>query len=154
MTVLGRFPFPSNGKVYLKSGMQARMLSMALSFHSLQTGKCISSLRMIESERSLCGVSIPFKRESVSQVRTCNHCELVLMAFPFPSNGKVYLKIPGKRGWELSISCQGFHSLQTGTRIQSHIDSHPLADTSSFHSLQTGTRIQRLPTGQVLSNPD
>ena len=88
------FPFPSNGKVYSKSGAwKARSIkSKWLSFHSLPTGKCIQS-------------------QSVGRIRNCDP------KFPFPSNGKVYSK--GTRHIERDgEEWKSFHSLPTGKCIQ------------------------------------
>ena len=61
-------------------------------FNSLQTGKCISSGSLWKSTgRSSLSVSIPFKRESVSQGDILQSV-MEMTEFQFPSNGKVYLK--------------------------------------------------------------
>ena len=61
------FQFPSNGKVYLKDSQRV-------------------------SARIQVRVSIPFKRESVSQASTLRIYSRAFCRFQFPSNGKVYLK--------------------------------------------------------------
>ena len=91
----------------------------AKSFHSLQTGKRITSDALETAHRYNFEVSIPFKRESVSQVKPQRTRHLRL---------------------------QRFHSLQTGKCISSQsifgVKRH--GSTLSFHSLQTGKCISRL----------
>ena len=62
-------------------------------------------------------VSIPFKRESVSQV-WISCCRWTLQKFQFPSNGKAYHKL--KMKWTLKQRSACFNSLQTGKRITSY----------------------------------
>ena len=85
------FQFPSNGKVYLKS-VKIIQKFMKIGFNSLQTGKCISRLKPITRQETETHVSIPFKRESVSQVPRHGHQR---------------------------IRCPSFNSLQTGKCISS-----------------------------------
>ena len=69
ITLSEKFQFPSNGKVYLKLWLPFTHHDnpALVGFHSLQTGKCISSYwLLIENSQRL--------------------------LFQFPSNGKVYLK--------------------------------------------------------------
>ena len=61
-------------------------------FHSLQTGKCIPRLIVAKTHAELPTVSIPFKRESLSQVHKARTIRSKLIKFPFPSNGKAYRK--------------------------------------------------------------
>ena len=114
------FQFPSNGKAYLNRTVQGRYRRDCWSgFNSLQTGKRIwtrsrwrfrngsdlvsipfkresvseLSVRVVEPLLPSLRVSIPFKRESVSEptfVRLTKEVVKVLK-FQFPSNGKAYL---------------------------------------------------------------
>ena len=61
------FQFPSNGKGYLNKGAQNES---CCNFHT---------------------VSIPFKRERVSQSLSWDMVVLLISGFQFPSNGKGYL---------------------------------------------------------------
>ena len=62
------FQFPSNGKVYPKSLFRLHLSQSRIKcFNSLQTGKCIQRFFKKHSQQSTKGVSIPFKRESVSK---------------------------------------------------------------------------------------
>ena len=65
--IVALFQFPSNGKVYLKRDEGDEDCGRINSFNSLQTGKCISRLNGITRVSRKVKVSIPFKRESVSQ---------------------------------------------------------------------------------------
>ena len=137
--LLTEFQFPSNGKAYHKWGN---------SF----------------VENTLTEVSIPFKRESVSQASRLKWAHSPKRLFQFPSNGKAYHKV---LGIDPGIAHTGrFNSLQTGKRItrmnlwqyllcidQFQFPSngkayHKVAaakehyiNTLSFNSLQTGKRI-------------
>ena len=116
-----KFQFPSDGKAYPK------LVNLGFGYSGSEYF-----------------VSIPFKRESVSK-------ETFLWAriaqrrwFPFPSNGKAYPKL---EYWYFEHYMFGFHSLQTGKRIQrspAQVLTF-LADNESFNSLQTGKRIQSYP---------
>ena len=61
-------------------------------FHSLQTGKRITSIAIQLGVPPTLQVSIPFKRESVSQVQAIVDVDKIEKQFPFPSNGKAYHK--------------------------------------------------------------
>ena len=170
----GLFPFPSNGKVHRKllkffhraneirscfhslqtGNRSARLSSFSVirvavpqCFHSLQTGNRIASYDCVFGGGDSCRVSIPFKRESLSQdsqlwvtcllrFRICfNSLQTGKPIQSDVSNAQAFLK-----------SLQGFHSLQTGKRIQRPlvrlIRLKPLVRLS-FNSLQTGKPIQR-----------
>ena len=86
-------------------------------FNSLQTGKRITRPPTIYAGRDLTFVSIPFKRESVSQDRISKECIVKRIAFQFPSNGKAYHKETLKECSLPASIC--FNSLQTGKRITS-----------------------------------
>ena len=86
------------------------------SFNSLQTGKAYPKLCLGSGCRISSGVSIPFKRESVSKVFATDE-DPVVPEFQFPSNGKAYPKDKVER--EEEDLYKGFNSLQTGKRIQS-----------------------------------
>ena len=140
-----KFQFPSNGKVYPKPTARPQ-----------STGCCSV------------GVSIPFKRESVSKVKAPKKLPAYQIKFQFPSNGKVYPKENIERS-ETAAREEGFNSLQTGKCIQrscgamtNHTANHeavsipfkresvskvkvlPITtlDGSCFNSLQTGKCIQ------------
>ena len=61
-----------------------------VSFNSLQTGKCIQSHDQNQSFWDDRCVSIPFKREVYSEKSDKTRLFQNLIAFQFPSNGKVY----------------------------------------------------------------
>ena len=138
----GGFQFPSNGKAYLNvKVVRNHSTFVGLSFNSLQTGKRIwtfyaewylkgSQIRFQfpsngkaylnwgrQTSRPDSGkrVSIPFKRESVSE----------------PGD------IPSQGHWHVS----GFNSLQTGKRIWTEKEMLDLRLRQGFNSLQTGKRI-------------
>ena len=83
------FPFPSNGKAYPKVSTILHY-THTRSFHSLQTGKHIQS-SLSQDACSAAGVSIPFKRESISKEEYF-WASSTSLVFPFPSNGKAYPK--------------------------------------------------------------
>ena len=86
------FPFPSNGKVHRKNTILQTLQQMTESFHSLQTGKPIARWKRSIRKGYDCVVSIPFKRESLSQVNRRSWAVPQYQVFPFPSNGKAYRK--------------------------------------------------------------
>ena len=110
------FQFPSNGKVYPKLWLMARLgfgsfVSIPFKresiskdygtlsdnfllpcFNSLQTGKYIQSYRD-EVILDIFNVSIPFKRESISKAEGSIAFSSLKPRFQFPSNGKVYPKL-------------------------------------------------------------
>ena len=89
------FQFPSNGKAYHKNMNTSPTARLTLySFNSLQTGKRITrSVDSRDTASKTQAVSIPFKRESVSQelIMPCLVPE-IQESFQFPSNGKAYHK--------------------------------------------------------------
>ena len=119
------------------------------------------------------GVSIPFKRESVSQVNS-RHLQGFLSEFQFPSNGKAYLKLVCFM--DMVQQEESFNSLQTGKRIsrlsiqgvshghqvsipfkresvsQATFTLEPFRVLERFNSLQTGKRISRASGRFALSN--
>ena len=114
------FQFPSNGKAYRKTHPPLTPRSSCLGFNSLQTGKRIASRQKSSGCISAWRVSIPFKRESVSQdyhSRTvlCGH----LQSFNSLQTGK-RIASQACRDLELPIT-RGFNSLQTGKRIASPV---------------------------------
>ena len=86
--ILSAFQFPSNGKVDRKTAGLGKMSRTKISFNSLQTGKWIASKISPRRIPSKIIVSIPFKRESVSQEPVAEHILDVGVEFQFPSNGK------------------------------------------------------------------
>ena len=92
-TALGLFlfPFPSNGKAHVHSGIFFALLILVFCFHSLQTGK-----HMCTKEKP---VETPGE-EGFHSLQTGKHmCTKVmktqfsssLILFPFPSNGKAHV---------------------------------------------------------------
>ena len=112
-------------------------------FHSLQTGKWMASSQVAMDTEQNCWVSIPFKRESASQVRSIiTECGISL-SFHSLQTGKciaslnlnsqktswTFVSIPFKRESASQVfmnyaptqaSQVGFHSLQTGKCIASY----------------------------------
>ena len=116
-TTLPMFQFPSNGKAYPKSAAHAMAIY------------------------SYMQVSIPFKRESVSKDHTRSTRNAWQTQFPFPSNGKAYpkenlLKIDAK-GDRFPFPSNG----KAYPKIQKKFLDPRFQ--KGFHSLQTGKRIQR-----------
>ena len=132
-----------------------------LCFHSLQTGKRITRKLRSALTRTRWRVSIPFKRESVSQAgfrftkvgidwsfhslqtgkritrSQCNFCVCESRhGFPFPSNGKAYHKKTTQS--KIKSVRQSFHSLQTGKRITSRSYSRILPKRQSFQFPSNG----------------
>ena len=146
-----KFPFPSNGKVYLKGKHRVLMMQM-LSFHSLQTGKCIS--RNTSSSAPESGIRSFHSLQTgkcISRQYLQYSQQLSRFWFPFPSNGKVYLKKKYLRHCRVeNATC--FNSLQTGKRITSppHCLSREKLRPRCFHSLQTGKRITSLSHRTVM----
>ena len=65
---------------------------MKISFNSLQTGKHIQRELHKARRKNGHGVSIPFKRESISKAEQLTLHLPGLKKFQFPSNGKAYPK--------------------------------------------------------------
>ena len=169
-----KFQFPSNGKAYLNIFM-CHVLEPLLnkSFNSLQTGKRIWTVisepteatlatrvsipfkRESVSERSLSpprrsrrsSVSIPFKRESVSEQEDPPYmAELWARRFQFPSNGKAYLNIwrhHVPRRPDAEVSIP-FKRESVSELIQAPCQTSITTVSRSFNSLQTGKRIWTL----------
>ena len=93
MVALKKFQFPSNGKAYHKRKPEIREWYGRV-------------------------VSIPFKRESVSQAEY-GMIVATLDKFQFPSNGKAYHKLTLEVGKSKGATIS-FNSLQTGKRITSY----------------------------------
>ena len=71
MEDIKKFQFPSNGKAYPKFSVDiCRLGGDCFCFNSLQTGKHIQSKFLTGILKSEVGVSIPFKRESISKGAT------------------------------------------------------------------------------------
>ena len=137
-----KFPFPSNGKAYPKAQTVLQILANSyLSFHSLPTGKHIQSniRRVSKKAKVMCFHSLPTGKHI--QRAWYHVLSRVPKRFPFPSNGKAYPKLSGKRVTHIQL---GFHSLPTGKHIQRLWHRRPTRRTGvSFHSLPTGKHIQR-----------
>ena len=89
-TLSAKFQFPSNGKAYLNPSLIPPS-PRSPSFNSLQTGKHIWTSYIMALYDNRIQVSIPFKRESISE-RNC-------------------------RAFDTRTTAQGFNSLQTGKHI-------------------------------------
>ena len=85
------FQFPSNGKAYL----------------NIPT--------VDDFDLGTVDVSIPFKRESISEPILEAKGRLEIIEFQFPSNGKAYLNL--LRDSEPPLGVKRFNSLQTGKHI-------------------------------------
>ena len=116
---------------------------MSLRFNSLQTGKHIQRGLGFILRSYWDGVSIPFKRESISKVKEKNTSRLAKKRFQFPSNGKAYPKqelrgnsrVPPQK---VSIPFKR-ESISKGIAAAHNVKKEP-----SFNSLQTGKHIQSL----------
>ena len=119
-----RFQFPSNGKAYPKDSALMSPTQVLTLFPFPSNGKAYPKASFLRSFYPEQSVSIPFKRESVSKARNPDTVRFIV--------------------WE------GFHSLQTGKRIQriSLKSSRSITTTPGFHSLQTGKRIQSSMIGR------
>ena len=87
------FPFPSNGKAYPKViAPDIEIRQPEFPFPS--NGKAYPKLRNQTTLTATKGVSIPFKRESISKVYIIGLMQRKdnVFEFPFPSNGKAYPK--------------------------------------------------------------
>ena len=160
-----KFQFPSNGKAYPKAIFPGSAVSWPTrSFNSLQTGKRIQSLIIMQDALENFSVSIPFKRESVSKAGSVLEAYTIIgfnslqtgkriqsrkrawgihnHRFQFPSNGKAYPKFTPPVWYASGLN--RFNSLQTGKPIQRQQRSHPDSRDAgkSFNSLQTGKPIQ------------
>ena len=102
---MNEFPFPSNGKYFPNY--------------------------LWTTTESYSTVSIPFKREILSEQKTKDIIQVIEALFPFPSNGKYF---PNAIKETTDPSWQCFHSLQTGNTFRTQY----LTVTNDFHSLQTG----------------
>ena len=116
------FQFPSNGKAYHKMNLFAQPChAIWISFNSLQTGKRITRFfPYSNTKRRWQKVSIPFKRESVSQAgrRADDNPHLRHVSIPFKRES-VSQEARGNDRDVTVTSC--FNSLQTGKRITSKI---------------------------------
>ena len=85
------FQFPSNGKVYPKAQSHLRW-DNDNSFNSLQTGRCIQSDGKINEWTIKVGRFNSLQTGRCIQSKTRDELREPLVAFQFPSNGKVYHK--------------------------------------------------------------
>ena len=160
-----KFQFPSNGKAYHKAKTAKRQQTTQVRFQFPSNGKAYHKNSKIGLRAEDDNVSIPFKRESVSQVTTHWNAAVTELAFQFPSNGKAYHKDTSFAGCIVEV--KRFNSLQTGKRITRRQKTHhaycvwwfqfPSNGKAyhkfkfhwvellhfSFNSLQTGKRITR-----------
>ena len=117
------FQFPSNGKAYHKTedlDVLKQQLKVSIPFKRESVSQANSFLR---SFPRLSQVSIPFKRESVSQDESIKAAfesdENVSIPFKRESVSQVLLR----PRWTL-MPWEGFNSLQTGKRITRRIKHH------------------------------
>ena len=138
-----RFRFPSTGKAYRKE-IAIHAINAMDEFPFPSTGKAYRKQPSYPGSRARECVSIPFHRESVSQVSKSVWFDNIFVSFhslppgkriasqtakiaddnvtdlfQFPSNGKAYRKSV-QCGW-FAISGSSFHSLRPGKPIQSEI---------------------------------
>ena len=142
VTSVLKFPFPSNGNAHRKPAVFLYLIipQFNQSFHSLQTGKHIASRRYDRCDSELCRVSIPFKRERLSQVSgACRGQDIFGRSVSIPFKRERLSQ--GRGAHSAPPSKMGFHSLQTGNRSTSAFVNGNLTATGSFHSLQTGKHI-------------
>ena len=158
-----QFQFPSNGKAYLNSG-KVSLERREISFNSLQTGKRIWTKKACLVEIVKTMVSIPFKRESVSEpgksgflaqtiefqfpsngkaylnaYSSCPH-SWALITFQFPSNGKAYLNWLRSRGGKSCPLVSIPFKRESVSELRKEA-CKSLGGFVSFNSLQTGKRI-------------
>ena len=118
-----KFPFPSNGRAHLNGMRLGRQNGIG--------------------QRS--GVSIPFKRESASQLKDRIGLDGVFkkVRFPFPSNGRAHLnQLPP---WVEKVREIMFPFPSNGrARLNSRLLSGDDPQDISFHSLQTGERVSTI----------
>ena len=86
------FPFPSNGKAYINSENTTVRSIVLQGFHSLQTGKHISTGKFF---KAMFGgiVEFPFPSNGKAYINYQREvaAENLIEEFPFPSNGKAYI---------------------------------------------------------------
>ena len=81
-------------------------------------------------------VSIPFKREGLSELKIPTTNPMVTKEFQFPSNGKVF---PNQiQILENNVGNLSFNSLQTGRSFRTQLRISITTVLQSFNSLQTG----------------
>ena len=116
------FQFPSNGKVYLKSfsGTYGYVLSVWVSIPFKRESVSQEGTANFRESKWHSKVSIPFKRESVSQGAFAAMKDIEHHLFQFPSNGKVYLKFSAQIRIGMKEIVGSFNSLQTGKCISRH----------------------------------
>ena len=136
------FQFPSNGKVHRKLAVEVRT-TQGFWFQFPSNGKAYPKATIALTLHNTTTVSIPFQRESVSKVWTCQKAQDVYDSFNSLQTGK---RIQSTN----TFMCRrqrkrSFNSLQTGRRIQRveyKIEVYA-SEKRGFNSLQTGRRIQR-----------
>ena len=136
-----QFQFPSNGKVFpndkisveftspnrfnsLQTGRSFRTIGLSvipihnlMGFNSLQTGWSFRTQHANATNMTLIEcVSIPFKREGLSEQTTFSFIEYI-REFQFPSNGKVFPNVAPALGGPHGA---GFNSLQTGRSFRTN----------------------------------
>ena len=93
LAFLCTFQFPSTGKAYLNCVGKCVIGCASRAFQFPSTGKAYLNQRSCSVETTENLVSIPFNRESISELakKTPPLSALKGVLFQFPSNGKAYL---------------------------------------------------------------
>ena len=172
-----RFQFPSNGKVYHKEIDPERYAKIPLTFQFPSNGKVYHKALLFAPVATTTAeegeVSIPFKREGVSQAILSAHtgANLEKVSIPFKREGvsqeiqgqgevpeMTLVSIPFKREG-VSQEAQeaespvapdeSFNSLQTGRCITSAFYSSYDLEGEGFNSLQTGRCITRVEIAEL-----
>ena len=138
-----KFQFPSNGKVYLKSKIDS--LTSCLEIVSIPFKReSVSQVTKSTVSYTCTCVSIPFKRESVSQAIKLKALEVQSELFQFPSNGKVYLKSCRLVNSLLTNAVKLFQFPSNGKVYLKNGVYRGIRNLRRFNSLQTGKCISRL----------
>ena len=120
-------------------------------FDSLQTGKPIQRIMFTQPPATQAseGVSIPFKRESLSKGLYCIGDSANHFVFQFPSNGKAYPKAFVRE----HIAAEDATAFQFPSNGKAYPKdcrkAYPISRKKSFNSLQTGKPIQSAIQGDL-----
>ncbi len=130
----------TNKKYYMLYGQRSPQLPdyIISCFNSLQTGKTFRTRMRMQSGLTASRVSIPFKRERLSELMTFNHTKFRQHWFQFPSNGKDFPN--GKESGLLPMTPEmAFQFPSNGKDFPNSARASMLKRVSpSFNSLQTG----------------
>ena len=106
------------GKAFRTSNRGHTTRNPIIVFNSLQTGKAFRTHHGRIPERTRHQVSIPFKRERLSELTNCYNCKRCKGWFQFPSNGKGFpngsIRVVRQNRWA------SFNSLQTGKAFRTN----------------------------------